>query len=65
MVNTFICSMFPTLLLQWCIHRMYMVDGSTRGIFNSSSIVGSLYVIVSASICAITCVFIKGPMCGM
>ena len=40
-----------------------MVDGSTRGLFNSSGIVDSSYVIVSASICASTCG--EGPMCGV
>ena len=44
---------------------MCMVDGSTRGLFSSSGIVGSSYVIVSASMCAITCVSRKGPMYGM
>ena len=33
-----------------------MEDGSTRGLFISIDIVGSLYVIVSAGMCAITCV---------
>ena len=65
-VNAFICSMFPTLLLlPWCTHRMCMVDGSTQGLFNSSGIVGSSYVIISAGMCVITCVFGKGPMYGV
>ena len=55
-VNAFICSMFPTLLLLCCIHRMCMVNGSIRGLFSSSGIVGSSYVSVFASMCAITCV---------
>ena len=42
-----------------------MVDGSTLGLFISIGIFGFLYVIVSASMCAITCVFEKGPMCGV
>ena len=42
-----------------------MVNGSIRGLFSSRGIVGSLYVIVSASMCAITCVSGKGPMCGV
>ena len=33
-----------------------MEDGSTWGLFISIGIVGSLYVIVSAGMCAITCV---------
>ena len=41
---------------------MCMVDGSTQGLFNSSGIVGSTYVIVSAGMCAITWVFRKGSM---
>ena len=44
---------------------MCMVDGSTWDLFNSSGIVGSSYVIVSASMCAITCVSRKGPMNGV
>ena len=64
-VNAFICSMFPTLLLLWCTHRMCMVDGSTQGLFSSSSIVGSSYVIVSIDMYAITCVSGKGPMYGV
>ena len=42
-----------------------MEDDSTRGLFISIGIVGSSYVIVSASMCAITCVSWKGPMCGV
>ena len=42
-----------------------MVDGSTRGLFISIGIVGSLYVIVSSGMCVITCVSQKGPMCGV
>ena len=42
-----------------------MVDGSTRGLFSFRGIVGSLYVIVFAGICAITYVFGKGPMYGV
>ena len=63
-VSVFICSMFPMLLLLWCTHRMCMEDGSTLGLLISISIVGSSYVIVSAGICAITCVSRNGPMCG-
>ena len=33
-----------------------MVDGSTLDLFISIDIVGSLYVIVSTGMCAITCV---------
>ena len=33
-----------------------MKDGSTRGLLISIGIVGSTYVIVSAGMCAITCV---------
>ena len=33
-----------------------MEDGSTRGLFISIDIVGSSYIIVSTSMCAITCV---------
>ena len=32
-----------------------MVDGFTQGLFISIGIVGSLYVIVSVGMCAITC----------
>ena len=42
-----------------------MADGSIRGLFISISIVGSLYVIVSAGMCVITCVSRKGSMCGV
>ena len=42
-----------------------MEDGSTRGLFISIGIVGSLYVIVSAGMYVITCVSQKGPMCGV
>ena len=42
-----------------------MVDGSTRGLFISIGIVDPLYVIVSAGICAITCVSQKGLMCSV
>ena len=42
------------------MHRMCIVDGSTLGLFNSGGIVGSSYVIVFASMCAITCVYGKG-----
>ena len=45
MVNAFNCSMFPTLLLLWCTHRMCVVDGLTWGLFSFSGIVGSSYVI--------------------
>ena len=65
MVNLFICSMFPMLLLPWCTHKICMVDGSTRGLFISIGIVGSSYVIVSARMYAITCVSRKGPICGV
>ena len=44
---------------------MYIEDGSTRGLFISIGIVGSSYVIVSVEMCVITCVFWKGPMCGV
>ena len=57
--------MVPTLLLQWCMHRMCIVDGSTFGLFISGGIVGSSYVIVSVGICAITCVSGKSPMYGV
>ena len=40
------------------------MDGSTLGLFISVGIVGSLYVIVCAGMCVITCVSQKGPMCG-
>ena len=56
MINVFICSMFPMLLLPLCTHNMCIVDGSTQGLFISIDIVGSSYVIVSASMCAIPCV---------
>ena len=42
-----------------------MVDGSTWGLFISIGIIGSSYVIVSAGMCAITCVSGKGPTCGV
>ena len=42
-----------------------MVNGSTRVLFISIGIVGSSYVIVSTSMCAITCVSQKEPMCGV
>ena len=57
--------MFPTLLLPLCIHRMCTVDGSTQGLFSSNGIVGSSYVIVFVSMCAITCMSGKGPMYGV
>ena len=42
------------------------MDGeSTQGLFISIGIVGSSYAIVSAGMCAITCVFGKGPMYGV
>ena len=44
---------------------MCMVGGSTLALFSSSGIVGSSYVIVSTSMCVITCVFRKGPMYGV
>ena len=44
---------------------MCMVDGSMWGLFNSSCIVGSSYVIVSAGMCVIIRVFGKGPMYGV
>ena len=44
---------------------MCVEDGSTLGLFTSIGIVGSSYVIVSARMCAITCVSWKGPMCGV
>ena len=54
--SVFMYSMFPMLLLLCYTHRMCMVDGSTRGLFISIGIVGSLYVIVSASMCYYICV---------
>ena len=39
-----------------------MVDDSTQGLFSPIDMVGSSYVIVSAGMCAITCVSRKGPM---
>ena len=65
LVSVFICSVFPMLLVVWCTHRMCIEDGSTLGLYISLGIVGSSYVIVSAGMCAITCVFWKGPMCGV
>ena len=44
---------------------MCMADGSTRGLFISIGIVGSLYIIVSIGMCIITCVSQKGPVCGV
>ena len=55
-VSVFICSVFPTLLVVWCTHKMCIEDGSTLGLYISIDIVGSSYVIVSAGVCAITCV---------
>ena len=63
--SVFMCSVFPMLFLLCYTHRMCMVDGSTRGLFISIGIVGSLYVMVYASMCVITCVSRKGPMCGV
>ena len=65
MIKAFICSMFPMLLLPRCTHRMCMVDGSTQGLFSSSGIVGSSYVILFANMCAITCVSRKGSIYGV
>ena len=42
-----------------------MADGSIRVLFNYGGMFGSLYVSVSARIYAITCVFRKGPVCGV
>ena len=42
-----------------------MMDGSTRDLFISIGIFGSSYVIVSTGMCAIMCVFGKGPMCDL
>ena len=44
---------------------MCIVDGSTQGLFSSSGIVGSSYIIVSTSMCVVTCVSGKGPMYGV
>ena len=41
---------------------MCMVDGSTRGLFISIGIVGSLYVIVSAGMCLLH-VYLKRGLC--
>ena len=65
MVNVFTCSMFPMLLLPWCIHKIRMVDGSTRGLFIFNGIIGSSYVIVYVDMCTITCMSRKGPMFGV
>ena len=40
-----------------------MVDGFICGLFSSRGIVGSLYVIVFASMCAITCMSRKKVLC--
>ena len=56
---------FPTLLLLWCTYRMCMVVGSTWGLFSFSGIVGFSYVIVSASMCAITWMSRNGSMYGV
>ena len=64
-VSVFICSIFPMLFVVWCTHKMCIEDGSTLGLYISIGIVGSSYVIVSAGMCAITCVSWKGPMCGV
>ena len=45
-VRVFICSPIPILMLTWCIQRIYMVEGSIRGLFRSDGIVGSLYISV-------------------
>ena len=42
-----------------------MEDGSTLDLLISIGIVGSSYIIVSTSMCAITCVSRNGPMCGV
>ena len=42
-----------------------MEANSTRGLFISIGIVGSSYIIVSAGMCAITCVSWKGLVCGV
>ena len=46
------------------MHRMYMVNCSTCDFFNSKGIVGSLYVIVSIAMCAITCEKVLYMVCG-
>ena len=42
-----------------------MMDGFIRGLFISIGIIDSLYIIVFASMCAITCMSRKGPMCDV
>ena len=44
---------------------MFMEEGSTLGLFSSSGIVGSSYVIVSTGMYATIYVSGKGPMCGV
>ena len=64
-VKVFICSIVPTLILRWCIHRIYMVEGSMCGLFSSSSMVGSLYISMYAGMCMITWISEKRPMKGV
>ena len=47
------------------MQNMCKVDGFICGLFSFGNIVGSLYVIVSTSMGAITCIFKKGPIYGV
>ena len=44
------------------MHKIYMVDGSRHGVFSFNGIVGFLYVIIFAQMCAITCISKNGPI---
>ena len=44
---------------------MCIVDGSIFGLFSSRGMVASLYITISAGICAITCLSKKGPKYGV
>ena len=61
----FICFIVPILLFWWCTHRILIVSGSICGSLDSCGFVGSSYLVVSASIWVITCVYGKGPKWGV
>ena len=51
-------------LFWWCIQSIRSVESSFLGMLSSGGIVGSSYVIVSATKWAIICVSGNGPECG-
>ena len=63
--NVFIWGSVPILLFWWCIHQICIARGSYLGVLDSGFIVGSSYVIVSATKCIITCVSGNGLSSGV